>query len=417
MADAELIVDLARADAVAGPWDALAVERGLPMSSPAWMLGWWRHFAPLSAELRIVVVRERGNVIGLVPLFVDPGRRATARLYRLLAYDFASVLSPLARSDREWEVAAATAELLAEPELCPERLELGPIPLSSSWATALRERWPGKLRPLAPRRLETTAIVDIRDRSFEQWLADRGGRFRHNLLRRRRQFERAEGTYRFADARSMATDVRTFTDLHARRWRDHGSSRLVPHGDRVPAFLGEVAEALPAPARLRLLVLELEGQPICANLFMAGGGEVITFNQGWDERHRRLSPTLLAMLHTIEDACARDERRLDLGWGGNPYKQPFADGIDAVTWNTLLPPGRQLARALPRALPAIARWRARETVKRVLPERELARLRDLRAYTIRPPGGSSRPRRSLTSSAWMIQRGSSGARAADRCRE
>jgi CelD/BcsL family acetyltransferase involved in cellulose biosynthesis len=180
--EAELIVDLARAEAVAEEWDALAVARGQPLSSPAWMLGWWRHVAPRSAELRIVAVHDRGSVIGLVPLYVELARRSTARCYRLLAHDFASVVSPLARPGREWDVAESTAALLAARDLRPDLLELGPLPVSASWAVALRERWPGHTRPLALRRkLLTVPTVILEGLSFDVWLAERSGHFRANI--------------------------------------------------------------------------------------------------------------------------------------------------------------------------------------------------------------------------------------------
>jgi CelD/BcsL family acetyltransferase involved in cellulose biosynthesis len=379
VAEAELIVDLRRAEAVAAAWDALAVARGLPMSAPAWMLGWWRHVAPRSAELRIIAVRDHDRIIGIVPLYVDLGRRSAARSYRLLAHDLASVVGPLAQANFEWEIAEAAAKLLATRELRPDLLELGPIPVSSPWGIALRERWPAAMRPLAHRRVLPVPVASLQGRSFDAWLSERSAHFRANLRRRRRLFEQARGTYRFTDRASVRADIATFAALHARRWESRGSSRLVALGERLHALLGEAAGSLLDDARFRLLMLELDGEPISAELCFAAGGEVVTFNFGWDERHRRLSPPLLSLQRTIEYACTRGERRVDLGWGGNTYKDRFANGTDAVTWETLLPPGIQLSRALPSAVPAIVGGRARESAKRLLPETRLAKLRELRA--------------------------------------
>jgi len=384
MAEAELVVDLARAEAVAEDWDALAVACGMPMSSPAWMLGWWRHLAPRSAALRIVVVRDRKRVIGIVPLYADLGRRSMARSYRLLAHNFASVLGPLAWSDREWEVAEATAGLLAARELRPQLIELGPMPACSPWTVALRERWPAPMRPLCSRRVLRVPIVSLQGRRFDDWLAERRAHFRANTRRWRRLFEQAGGTYRLADGQSISADLAIFAELHARRWQGPGRrSRLAALGERLTELLGEIADRLLAKGRFRLLLLELDSQPICADLCLAAGGEVVTFNYGWDERHRRISPPLLALLHTIEDSCARGERRIDLGWGDNVYKEQFANGSDAVTWDTLLPPGAQLAGALPRVLPELAGWRATQTTKRILRDEQVSRLREVRATVVR----------------------------------
>lgn len=383
MAEVELIVELERARAVAGEWDALAVGCGMPMSSPGWMLSWFRHLAPAAAELRIVVVRDRGRVIGVVPLFVEGGRVAGGRSYRLLADDLGTVVGPVALPDREWEVAEAAARLLSTPELRPDSLELGPVPASSPWPMAFRERWPGWMRPLAYRRWKSAHFVSLQGGSFEVWFAERSGHFRSQSRRRLKRFEEAGGTFRLADARSVGADLGTFAKLHAGRWEGRGRSRLVVRGEGVIDALTEAADTLLADGRFRLLMLELDGRPICAQINLAAGGEVVGFSFGWDEHYRRLSPPLLGLLHVIEDSCARGERRIDLGWGGNPYKDRFATGTNAVICETLLPPGTQLARALPRALPAIVNDRARETTKRVLPDNQVARLRGLRARAAR----------------------------------
>jgi CelD/BcsL family acetyltransferase involved in cellulose biosynthesis len=254
------------------------------------------------------------------------------------------------------------------------------------WPLAVRERWPGRMRPLATRRLLPAAIVGLHGRSFDLWLAERSARVRADARRRRRLFEQAGGTYRLAKRASIAADLRTFAELHARRWEGRGKSRLVALGEQLTVVLGDIANHLLDEERFRLLLLEIDGEPICGDVGLAAGGEVIGFNFGWDERHRRLSPPLLSLLHTIEDSCRRREQRIWLGWGAPAYKARFANGSDAVTWDTLLPPGRQLTRALPRALPDIASRRARQTTKRLLGDERVPRLKDLLAATKPRPG-------------------------------
>jgi CelD/BcsL family acetyltransferase involved in cellulose biosynthesis len=65
----ELIDELGAAEQIRDEWDALAVARGRPFCSPAWMLAWWRHAAPPSALLRIAAVRQNGRLVGVAPFF------------------------------------------------------------------------------------------------------------------------------------------------------------------------------------------------------------------------------------------------------------------------------------------------------------------------------------------------------------
>ena len=383
---AELICDIGHADALAPEWDALAVGCGAPTSCPGWMLGWWRHLAPSSAALRLIAVRRDGELIGVLPFYVDLASRSTERVYRLLADDFSPRVMPVGRPDCIWGVAQAAARLLGRPELRPDRIELGPIPADSPWPVALRERWPEAIRPFAYRgELLMAPTIWLEHRSFDDWLAERGGRFRANLRRYRRLFKEAGGTYRLTSPTTVTADIDTFVELHARRW-DGRDSRLVAIGDRLAPFLEHVAASLLEQQRFRLLVLQLDGKPICADLWLAAGGEVSGINAGWDERYKRLSPPQLAFAQTLEDACARGDRRLNLGWGTVDYKRKYTSGAHAISWEVLLPPGPQLVRTVPRALPGIAGRRLAATVKRGLPEAHVSRLRELRNRIV----GSSR---------------------------
>ena len=376
---AELVCDVGRAEALAPEWDALAVGCGAPTSCPAWMLAWWRHLAPSSAALRVISVRRDGELIGVLPFYVDLASRSTERVYRLLADDFSPRVMPVGRPDCIWETAQAAAELLGRPELRPDRIELGPTPADTPWPIALRERWPEAIRPFAYRaELLMAPTIWLKHRSFDDWLAERGARFRANLRRYRRLFEEAGGTYRFATSSTIAADIECFAALHARRW-DGRDSRLVATGDGLAPLLRDVAASLLAEHRLRLLMLEVDGKPICADLWLAAGGEVSGINAGWDERYKRLSPPQLALAHTLEDACARGEHRLNLGWGTLEYKHKYTSGAFAISWEVLLPPGPQLARTMPRALPGIASRRLAATLKRALPEAHVSRLRAARA--------------------------------------
>jgi len=376
---AELVCDVDDAEALAPEWDALAVGCSAPTSCPAWMLAWWRHLAPASAALRLIAVRRDGELIGVLPFYVDSASRLTERVYRLLADDFSPRVMPVGRPDCIWETAQAAAGLLARPGLRPDRIELGPTPADTPWPVALRERWPETIRPIAYRgELLMAPTIWLKHRSFDDWLGDRGSRFRANLRRYRRLFEQAGGTYRLATPATAAADINTFAELHARRW-DGRDSRLVAVGDRLAPLLEDVAASLLAEQRFRLLILELDGKPICADLWLAAGGEVTGINAGWDERYKRLSPPQLALAHILEDACARGEHRLNLGWGTLDYKRKYTSGAFAISWEVLLPPGPQLARTVPRALPGIVGRRLAATVKRALPDAHVSRLRAARA--------------------------------------
>ncbi len=376
MSDAELICELPRLEELFTEWDTLAVTNAAPESGPAWMLAWWRYLAPPQARLRVVAAYDRGQLIGIVPLYVEVGQPRLQGSYRLLASDFSGYTTPLALPGRAWEVAEIAARALAQAEPRPSALELGPLPAISPWVTALRERWPGRVRPFAYRaELLEVPTVSLHQTSFDAWLQARNPRFRSNCRRYRRRFEQEGGSERVSTAATVTTDIQTFTRLHAARWQGLGVSRLAVLGDRLPLLLGDLAQALLPEKRFRMLMLEVDGEPICADLCIAAGGEVIGINVGWDERFKHLSAPRLSMLSMIEQGFDHGDRRVSLGWGRVDYKHAFANGSDAAAWDVLLPAGAQLPLALARAAPTVANRRLRQSAKRLLPAEKLERLR------------------------------------------
>jgi len=377
MLDTELIAELDGLAALAPAWDALAVADALPQMAPAWVLAWWRQVAPEGAQPRAVAVRDGARLVGLAPFYVVPGGGGRVD-YRLPGIEIAARLAPLAVPGREWEVAAAIGGALAHAAPRPDALLFEGIAVDGQWQSALRDRWPGALRPpLWRTHVDGSPFVSLREGSFEAWMAARSSNFRQQMRRMRRRFEQGGGTSRVATLATLADDAAVFVRLHASRWDGRGHSNLVDLGERFAAMIADAGERLLDEQRLTLRLLELDGEPICAQLFVAAGGTELFVNGGWDERHAALKPSLLCLLDAVQDAFARGRRRLDLGVGEQPYKLRFADGDAPLEWAVLLAPGPRLPLSAARSSRALVRSRARAAALRGLPQERVAQLRGL----------------------------------------
>jgi CelD/BcsL family acetyltransferase involved in cellulose biosynthesis len=378
MPDVELIADASELEALVPAWDALAVANRSPLAAPAWMLGAWRHLPPADGALRAIAVRERGELLAIAPFHAE--RKRGCRVdYRLL--DGAMPRSgPLALPGREWELAEPVAALLAAADPRPDVVALESGPLTSLWPLALREHWPGRVRPLLRRYyVQPSSTVALEAGSFDAWLAGKSSNFRGQTKRIRRQFAAAGGTVRASTPATLRADVATFLRLHAERWEGLGESSIVAQADGWAALYEEIGATQLDSGRLRLYLLELDGEPISAQAFAAAGGEVVHLNGGWDERHAKLKPSLLGILAGLEDAFVRGDRRLDLGPGVQPYKLRLADGNDPVAWTILIVPRPRMGLTLARVAPALARIAARESAKRALSAEQADKLRALRS--------------------------------------
>jgi CelD/BcsL family acetyltransferase involved in cellulose biosynthesis len=385
--DLEVVVDLDGLQRLYAEWDALAVLCGLPYMSPAWAMGWWRHLAPMDATARVVVIRDRGQVIGLAPFWLSDGRReaeqtmraqiaARGRLtYRLPGSMISSAVCPLALPGREWQVAEAVGRALDAATPRPDIIALDGAPLASHWPTALRDTWPGRVRPsLHQYQVVRCPTVSLREGSFGTWLAGKSSNFRGQMRRLRRSFAGAGGEVRTSTEGTLAADVSTLVHMHAARWRERGESRLVTLGDRLADMLTSVGRQLVGEERFRLVVLEINGEPISAQLFLVVGRRIAFWNGGWCERFARYRPGLLGILSVIEDAFERHEQRLDLGPGVNPYKLRFADGTDAVASSVLAIPGRRMPVTSARIAPSLVRSAIRDSAERALEPHQVRRL-------------------------------------------
>jgi CelD/BcsL family acetyltransferase involved in cellulose biosynthesis len=374
----ELIDDLGEAEALYAEWDALAVACRMPTMAPAWVLGWWRYLAPAGALPRIVAVRDGARLVGLAPFFVEPddGPRID---YRLPGIRLAVRLAPLAQADAEWQVAEAIANALVNAQPHPDVVALEGGPVASHWPMALRDGWPGPVRPMVRRYVvQGCPTMSLEGhQTLDGWLATRSAHLRERMRKARRRFEAAGGSHRLATRETLAADVATLLRLHVERWASLGESNLARSPGGTLALLEHAGRLLIDEDRFRLIVLELEDEVVGAYLMLGAGGELLAMNGGWNERFGKFSPFLLHLSYLLEHALAAGDRRIDLGLGEQQYKLRVADGNDPVGWTMLLVPGARMPLSIARAAPVLGRYALRDAAKRALSDDQVDQLRSL----------------------------------------
>jgi len=365
MARAEVIEDLAAAEALAPAWDELARAGSLPLCAPGWMLSWWAHMAPAGGELRILAVHEGERLLALAPWFAGRGPRDRVDV-RFLGAEISDRVDVLCVPGCEREAAAALRAAIASLRPRPDLIAFEAVPADSPW-TRLLASGGGRARLARYRNstLPAPAVTFPAEGGFEAWMASRSGNFRSQMRRMRRRLEsRGGGVRMLREPDEVRTGLAAMLDLHRARWSGRGESGLAREG--VPGLLADAAAAL-GPDRLRLWIAEVEGEPISIQLFLAAGEEVKYWNGGWAEEHADLKPSMLTILAAIEDAIGRGERRLDLGVGTHDYKLRFADTEDTLSWGGLIARNRRWPATRAELAPRVLRYRAKLAVQ-ALPE-------------------------------------------------
>lgn len=182
---------------------------------------------------------------------------------------------------------------------------------------------------------------------------------------------------------TLEADLEAFLRLHAGRWEGRGQSSIVARKEGMRELFLHAGRMHIEAHRFRLCMLEIDGEPISAQLFGESGGETLYFNGGWDERFAKLKPAMLGILYAVEDAFAREDERIDLAPGGQQYKLRFADGNDPVAWTILMTPGWRLPLTAARLTPMLAREAARGVAKRSFSAQGADRIRRLRGLVRR----------------------------------
>jgi CelD/BcsL family acetyltransferase involved in cellulose biosynthesis len=374
MLRAEIIEDPAGLDGERDAWDALAVEAARPLATPAWMLAWWRHAAPPGAELRVVLAREGDELVGVAPYWARHGPLGFVE-YQLLAAGSGHRLAPLAVHGRAGEVAAAAAGALSHADPRPATVRVDATDVDSPWPEALRGAWPGRLRPwVRCDRVLSAPVLELDGRGFDDWLQSKSKNFRQQMRGGRRKLEKAGARTRMSGPDELERDISWLASLHHERWSSRGGSSVMEPA--MELLLLDAGRQLVESERFRLWLIELEGRPVSAHLFVAAGGEVAYWNGSFDPAFAQYKPALQTLLAAVEDAFERGDRRVDFGGGAQPYKQRFAESDHPIAWYTLFPRTSRYAITRAQTLPRHLRWGLRHAIER-LPDDQRRRLKRL----------------------------------------
>jgi CelD/BcsL family acetyltransferase involved in cellulose biosynthesis len=304
-------------------WDELAELYGLPYSSPAWVLSWWRHVAPATAQLRTVLVFDGMDLVGIAPFFVDRGRSGLVRL-RLLG---SSRRDFVVGAELEKEMTAIVAEQMSRNEPFPDLVMIEGVPNHRSWPRLLPNAWPGDRMKLYRQFTQRAPSARLEGRTYDEWFQSKSHSFRKSMRRGLRQLEAVGGMISLTrDESELGRDLEAFARLHHKRWKARGGSSVLDDG--VQRMLQDAAKALIGQLRFRIWSIKIAGHTVSSNIFLSAGGETAYWLGGFDERWSDLQPSILTILAALEHGFTAGDSRLDLGAGAQPYKYRFSDSED-----------------------------------------------------------------------------------------
>jgi CelD/BcsL family acetyltransferase involved in cellulose biosynthesis len=297
---------------------------GAPFRTYPWISSWWKN-ASTSREPVILVARQGGEVLGLLPLYAERtplgGRRLRFLGDGIVGSDYLGVLSLPEHADR---CAAGFADHLLVSSA--DELQLDDLLDEDPLCQAIASRWPQPLgAPIVESRYRCPFVRTTGD--FAQFLAALPDGLGAQWHRRRKWLQK------FPDFRveilrtpsEVARGMDVLFDLHRQRWALEGGSDAID-GPRVEAFHRDSARRLAELGWSRVYLLHVDGAPRAA-LYGWRHGDRFSFYQAGHEpawRPRSVGTVLLGFV--LQSCFEGDVTEFDFLRGDEPYKLRWATG-------------------------------------------------------------------------------------------
>ncbi|MCP9439394.1 MAG: GNAT family N-acetyltransferase [Nitrospira sp.] len=281
---------------LAGEWDVLAEQIGIPTLSHAWTMACAEAFYA-EDELAVLTVREEGELVAVAPLVEQ--RRFGCRRLELIGVSF--LFEPAGFLYRDEEALACLVQDLVNSRL---PVVLARVPVDSPIISHFQSRGCGLWRGAVIKGGINHSLMVPISSSWDEYLERLSPRRRYDLRRaRRRAEERGTVAVRVfcPSEKELEQGFAEFVRIEASGWKDrHGSS--LRQRDSLRRFFERYAQLASRSGTFRLAFLDVAGKSIAAQLSTVYGNRFWVFKIGYDEAWSHCSPGWQLLAETMRYA-------------------------------------------------------------------------------------------------------------------
>lgn len=315
-------------DAIAAEWDALvaALDGSLYMTF-AWCEVWWRHYGA-RRELRVIAVRSRDELVGVLPFFIDrlPTPLGRARVAKLVGSDSTlAVMQPLVQPNLASEAFALAIEQLFEDDHV-DMVHVGPCSGTAAHVGALQAA-ASKLdagQIVRNRQAGSHTVFDMSD-GFEAYLKNLSSHQRSNY---RRKLKKLNNSFKLdldvvQEGAALEREFEAFIEMHQAQWK---AVNKLGHFDDWPGsreYSWDLVRTLVASDRVRLVRLLADDRVVAYYWCFVLGGTYYwrlsgrLFGQEWDQ----FALGRVGVVKMMELANSDRATAIEAGIGSYGYKE------------------------------------------------------------------------------------------------
>jgi CelD/BcsL family acetyltransferase involved in cellulose biosynthesis len=354
-----------RALADLGPtWTALAEAAGLdhPFLSHEWVSSWWEAFGA-GRELRVLLVRQDGRLIGIAPLMLSRARMYGLDVRRLESiHNDHTPRADLIVARGHPEVYDALWAHLRRASAGWDVLQLAQLPTGSETLALLPRmaardgfRWGLWLSTESP-------YLPVRQ-TWDAYVSRLDGRHRRNLRNRLKRLGRL-GEVALLDVSGLE-DERPLEEgwrIEAAAWKGQAGTAIGSRPE-LRRFYTRLAQRAAEKAWLRLHFLTVAGRPIAFGYCLRYGEKLYLLKPGYDPAYAPYSPSSLLCYLALREAFRTGLAEYDFLGDDDDWKRQWTAERRPHYWLFVFP-DRLRARLLHHAKFRLVPWLRRTGIAR-----------------------------------------------------
>lgn len=335
----ELITNEADFDALAEEWELVVQNSDVHIFQTfEWQQTWWKIFGG-GNDLHILLFREEGELVGIMPMFLDYFKVMGSTVYRCLRMigsrvmqpeggsfpaelAFSDYLSIIALPEYETEVNKVLKEYLESNTHLYDEIMLEEVPEQSTLLTSLLPRLDSAGWSNSVEDASVCPLIRLPE-TWDDFLMDLSSNARYQIRRFVRQVTEEE-LFEIHTAGTREEVVESFENLvefHQTRWHKLGQPGIFMD-DRIHRFFREITMRFHEKGWLLMKTVTAEDQCVAVDLLFKFKGIIYMVQRGFDDtsEYKEESPGSVLLYYVIKEAIEEGFETYDFLRGEESYK-------------------------------------------------------------------------------------------------